>query len=50
VCLALEGRPDEGWAFVQERLAPLASDTDAGAQHMRDMAGRLRGWLDRTAQ
>lgn len=45
VLLALEGRPDEGWAFVQERLALLGSRTDAAAEQLRDMAGRLRSWL-----
>jgi hypothetical protein len=46
VLLALEGRPDEGWAFVQERLALLGTRTDAAAEQLRDMAGRLRTWLD----
>jgi hypothetical protein len=50
VCLALEGRPDEGWTFVQERVALLGSESSPGAEHLRDMAAGLRGWLDRRAQ
>jgi hypothetical protein len=46
VLLALEGRPEEGWAFVQERLSLLGAQTNPFAEHMRDMAGRLRTWLD----
>jgi hypothetical protein len=50
VLLARVGRPDEGWAFVQERLALLGPRTDAAAGQMREMAGRLREWLDLRAQ
>jgi hypothetical protein len=50
VVLALEGRPDEGWAFVQERLATLGSSTTAFAEDMRGMSARLRAWLDRPVQ
>jgi hypothetical protein len=46
VLLARLGRPDEGWAFVQERLALLGSRTDAAAERQRGMAGRLSAWLD----
>jgi hypothetical protein len=46
VLLALEGRPEEGWDFVQERLALLGSRTDAAAVQLRDMAARLRSWLE----
>jgi hypothetical protein len=45
VLLARMGRLDEGWAFVEERLALLGSRTDAAAEQLRDMAGRLRAWL-----
>jgi len=46
VLLARMGRPDEGWAFVQERLALLGSRTDVANEQLRGMAGRLRSWLD----
>jgi hypothetical protein len=50
VCLARAGRPEEGWAFVQERRALLGSRTDVAGGQLRDMAGRLRNWLDLAAQ
>lgn len=40
------GRPDEGWAFVQRHVASLGSRTDLAAQGTREMADRLRRWLD----
>ena len=46
VLLARLGRTDEGWAFVQQHVASLGSRTDPAAQETRQMADRLRRWLD----
>ena len=46
VLLPRLGRPDEGWAFMAERLARLGDRTDPAADHLRRTADRLRGWLD----
>ena len=45
VLLARLGRPEAGWAFVEERVAALGTRTDPAAEHLRAMAGRLRNWL-----
>ncbi len=47
VLLARLGRPDEGWAFIQQHLSSISSRTDPAAQDSRQMADRLRHWLDR---
>lgn len=46
VLLARLGRPDEGWAFMAERLTRLGDRTDPAADDLRGTAGRLRVWLE----
>jgi hypothetical protein len=46
VLLARLGRPEEGRAFVEERVAALGSRRDPAADHLREAADRLRHWLD----
>jgi hypothetical protein len=46
VVLARLGRPDEGWAFMQQHVASLGARTDPAAEETRQMAERLRLWLD----
>lgn len=46
VVLARLGRPDEGWAYVQQHVASLGSRTDPAAEEARQMAERLQRWLD----